>query len=51
LDDCISLDVDHPGARCTPSKNKIDEMLGTQKKKKKNIPGISENGTFHALTR
>jgi hypothetical protein len=34
-DDCISLDVDHPGARCTPCKNKIDEMLGTRKKKKK----------------
>jgi hypothetical protein len=34
-DGCISLDVDHPGARCTPCKNKIDEMLGTRKKKKK----------------
>jgi hypothetical protein len=38
-DDCISLDVDDPGARCTPCKNKIEDMLGTRKKKMKNNDG------------
>jgi hypothetical protein len=36
MDDYISLDVNYPGARCTPCKNKIDEMLGMRKNKLKN---------------
>jgi hypothetical protein len=45
--DCTTFDVDHPGARCTPSKNKLEEMLGTWKKiKRTQNLGSYEEGHF-----
>jgi hypothetical protein len=34
-DDCVSLGIDHPGARCTTCKYKQDQLVQQYKRKKK----------------
>jgi hypothetical protein len=34
-DDCVSLGIDYPGARCAPSKYKQDQLVLQCKRKKK----------------
>ena len=44
--DCVSLGIDHPGARCTPCKNREDQVMSQRRRKKNKNTGAYQDRHF-----